>query len=58
MISQTPSSTLHFDEWTTCFRQRDTIKITKNKIDSKVIKTQQCSPKKSNSASNELNSKL
>ena len=31
-ISQTPSLTLHFDEWTGCFRQRDTIKLSKNKF--------------------------
>ena len=56
--SQTPSSTLHMDEWTRYFRHKDTIKLSKNKMDSKVIKSHQCSLEKSHDVSIELNSKL
>ena len=56
--SQTPNSTLHLDDWTSYFRQRDTIKLSKNKMDSKVIKSHQCSLEKSHAVSIELNSKL
>ena len=56
--SKTPSSTPHFDEWTRCFGHRDKNKLTKNKMDSKVIKTQKCSPEKSHALLNEPNSKL
>ena len=51
MTSQTPSSTLHFDKWTRYFRYRDTIKLSKNKMDKKVIKFQQCSLEKSHAVS-------
>ena len=37
--SQILSSTLHLDDWTKYFRYRDTIKLYKNKMDSKVIKS-------------------
>ena len=37
--SQILSSTLHLDDWTKYFRHRDTIKLYKNKMDSKVIKS-------------------
>ena len=56
--SQTPSSNLHLDDWTRYFRHRDTIKISKNKMDSKVIKSQQCSLEKPHTVSIELNSEL
>ena len=39
--SQTPSSTLHLDELTRYFRHRDTIKLSKTKMDSQVIKSHQ-----------------
>ena len=41
--SQTPSSILYLDDWTWYFRHRYTIKLSKNKMDSKVIKIHQCS---------------
>ena len=53
-----PSSTLHFNEWILHFRRRDTIKLSKNKIDLKFIKSQQCSLEKSHAVSTELNSEL
>ena len=53
-----PSSTLHFNEWIMHFRRRDTIKLSKNKIDLKFIKSQQCSLEKSHAVSTELNSEL
>ena len=56
--SQTPSSTLHMDEWTRHLRHKDTIKLSKNKMDSKVIKSHQCSLEKSHDVLIELNSKL
>ena len=57
--SLTRSSTLHFNKWTRYFRHhRDKIKLTKNKMDSKVIKSQQCSLEKSHAVSTELNSEL
>ena len=56
--SQIPSSNLHFDDWTRYFRHRDIIKLSKNKMDSKVIKSHQCSLEKSHAISNELNSEL
>ena len=39
MTFQTPSSTFHFDEWTRYFRYRDIIKLSENKMISKVIKS-------------------
>ena len=56
--SQIPSSNLHFDGWTRYFRQRNTIKLSKNKMDSKVIKSHQCSLEKSHGVLIELNSEL
>ena len=58
MTSQTPRSALHLDKWTRCFRHRDTIKLSKNKMDSKVIKSHQCSLEKSQAVSIEINSEL
>ena len=57
-ISLTSSSTLHLDNWTRHFRQRDTIKLSQNKMDSKVIKSNQCSLEKSHGVSIKLNSEL
>ena len=56
--SQTPSSTVHWNEWTRYFRHKITTKFSKNKIDSKVIKSHQCSLEKSHVVSIELNSEL
>ena len=56
--SETPSSILHLDDWTRYFRHRHTIKLSKNKMDSKVIKSYQYSPEKSQSVPTELNSEL
>ena len=56
--SQTPGSTLHFDDWTTYFRHRGTIELFRNKMDSNVIKSHQCSPEKSHAVSIEINSEL
>ena len=53
-----PSSNLHLNDWVIYFRQRDTIKLSKNKIDSKVIKSYQCSLEKSHAVSTERNSEL
>ena len=58
MTSQIPSSNLHLDDWTRYFRHRDTIKLSKNKMDSKVIKSHQCSLEKFHAVSIELNSEL
>ena len=58
MTFQMPSSTLHFDEWSRYFRDRDTIELSKNKMDSEFIKSQQCSLKKSHAVSIKLNSEL
>ena len=40
--SQVPNSTLRFQGWTRYFRRRHSIKLSKNKMDSKVIKSHQC----------------
>ena len=56
--SKTLSSTLDLDDWTTYFRHRGTIKLSRNKRDSKVIKSRQCSPQKSHAVSIELNFEL
>ena len=53
--SQTPSSALHLEEWT---RHRDTIKLSENIMDSKVIKSHQCSQERSHAVSIDLNSDL
>ena len=55
---QTPSSNLHFDEWTRYFRNTGTIKLSKNKMDSKVIESQECSLEKFHAVSIGLNSEL
>ena len=54
--SKTPISTLHLDDWSRYFRHRDSIKLSKNKLYSKFIKSHQCSLEKSHSVSIELNS--
>ena len=41
--SQATSSTLHLEGWTRCFRHRHSIKLSKNKMNAKVIKFHQCS---------------
>ena len=56
MTSQTPCSTLHFDKCTRNFIRRNTIKLSKNKMDSKVSKSHQCSLEKSHAVSIKLNS--
>ena len=56
--SKTPSSTLHLDNWTRYFRYRHTIKLSKSKMDSKIIKYNQCFLEKSHAVSTELNSEL
>ena len=56
--SQTPSSALQFNERTRYFRYGDTNKFSKNKMDSKVIESQQCSLETSHAVSVELNSEL
>ena len=45
--SQTLSSILHLEGWTGYLRHRHTIKLYKNKMDSKVIKSHQCSLQRS-----------
>ena len=56
--SQTPSSTVYWNEWTRYFRHKVTTKLSKSKIDSKVIKSHQCSLEKSHVVSIKLNSEL
>ena len=56
--SQTPSSAVHLDDWIRYFRHRDAIKLSKNKMDSKLIKSNQFSMEKSHAVSIELNSEL
>ena len=56
--SQTPSSALHLDDWTRYSRHRDTIKLSKNKMDLQVIKSYLCSLEKSHGVLVELNSEL
>ena len=56
--SQTPSSTLKLDGRTMYFRQKSTIKLCKNKMDSKVIKTHQCSLERSHVVLIEINSEF
>ena len=55
---QAPSSTLHLEGWNRYFRHRHSIKLSNNKMDSKVIRPNQCSLKRSHSVSIELNSDL
>ena len=56
--SQTPSSTLHLDDWSGYFRHRNTIILSKNKMESKVIKSHQCSLEKCHAVLTEPNSEL
>ena len=56
--SQIPSSALQLDNWTRYFRHKDTIKISKIKINSKVIKSHQCCLEKSHAVSTDFNSEL
>ena len=53
-----PSSNLHLDDWTRYFRHRDTIKLSENKMDSKVIKSLQYSLEKSHDVPIEFNSEI
>ena len=57
-ITQTPSSTIHLDEWSRYFRHRDTIKLSKNEKNSKITKSHECSLEKSHAVSIELSSEL
>ena len=50
-----PSSTLHLEGWARYFRHRHSAKLTKNKMDSKVIKSHQCSSERSHAVLIELN---
>ena len=58
MISQAPTSTLHLEGWTRYFRHRHSIKLSKNKMVSKVIKSRQCPLERSLAALIELNSEF
>ena len=59
VTSQTPCSTLPMDEWTRYLSYRDTIKLSKYKTHSKVVKSHQCSPDKFHALSSvKLNSEL
>ena len=53
-----PSSTLDFKGWTSYFKHRNSIDFSKNKMDSVVIKSHQCSQGRSHAASIELNSEF
>ena len=57
-VSETPSSTLSLEGWTRYFRHKHTIELYKNKMDSKVIKTQQETLQRSNAVSIEVNSQF
>ena len=46
------------EDWTRHFRHRDTIKLSKNKMDSQVIKSHQFSLEKSHASSIGINSEL
>ena len=56
--SQAPSSTLHLEVWIRYFRHRNSIRLSKNKMDSEVIKSHQCSLGRPHSVSTELNSEF
>ena len=56
--SQTPSSALHMKGRTMYFRHRHTIKLYQNKMDSKVIKSHQCSLERSHAVLIEINSEF
>ena len=58
MTSQAPSLTFHLKEWTSYFRYRQLIKLSKNKLDSKIIKSHQFSLERFHAVSNELNSEF
>ena len=55
---ETPTSTLHLEGQTRYFRYRHTIKLYKNKMDSKVIKSNQCSLERSHAVLIEINSEF
>ena len=54
MTSQSPSSTLYLKDSTRYFRHRYSIKLSKNKMDLKVIKYHQCSAERSHTVLIEL----
>ena len=56
--SQVPSSTLHLKGRTRYFRHRHTIKLYENKMDSRVIKSHQCSLERSHIVLIEINSEF
>ena len=56
--SQAPSSSFHLEGWIRYFIHRHSIKLSKIKMDSKVIKCHQCSLERSHAASIKLNSEL
>ena len=58
MTPQAHSATLHLEEWIRYLRHRHSIKLSKNKIDSKFIKYNQCSLEKSHAKLIELNSEF
>ena len=58
MTSQTPSSTLHLEERAAHFINRETIKLSNNKMDSKVIKSHLYSLEESLAVSIEFNYEL
>ena len=55
---QALSATVHLEEWNRLFRHRKLIKISKRKIDSKVIESRQCSLERFHAVSIELNSEF
>ena len=56
--SETPSSTLHLEGQNRYFKHRQTIKLNKYKMDSKVIKSHQCSLERSHGVLIEVNSEF
>ena len=55
---QTPSSTLHWERRTRYFRHKHTIKLYKNNMVLKTIKSHQCSLERSHAVLFEINSEL
>ena len=56
--SKVPSSTLHLEGRSRYFRHSHSLKISKNKMDLKVIKSYRCSLERSHAVSIEINSEL
>ena len=56
--SHATSSTIHLEGWIRCFRHRRSIKISENKMDSKVSKSHQCSLERFHAVSIEFNSEF